>query len=284
MSSVARKIPWPIIGALFVLSLGLLLYPMLGNQVSEYLNARAVRDYEQAVEDSPDQKTEAALLAAMEYNARHRVNVAVDPFGGTSPSTVDEEYEKLLSTTPDGVMSSLDIPKIRQSLAVYHGISSDALEKGVGHIQGTSLPVGGLGTHCVLAGHRGLAAALILTDLDQMQVGDQFYLHTLGQHLAYEVEDVSVVKPEELSVVAIRAGQDLASLVTCTPYGVNTHRLVVRGHRVPYVPYNSVSLAQALSVFSPMALAAIVAAACTLVTIVIVWLRRRRIKMGKEES
>ena len=287
MSSIGGKVPWPIIGALFALGLGVLLYPLWGNLVNEYLNARTVREYERVVEETSGPGTEEAWSAAEDYNARHRVNVAADPFGGNAPTAEDKEYESLLSVTPDGasgVMGSLEVPKISQLLAIYHGTSSVALEKGVGHVQGTSLPVGGPSTHCVIAGHRGLASALIFTDLDQMRVGDQFYLHTLGRHLAYEVEDVSVVNPENLSVVAIRDGEDLASLITCTPYGVNTQRLVIRGHRVPYVPHDNMSLANALAVFSPVALAAIAVVCGIVITLAIVLLRRWRSRIGKEES
>lgn len=284
MSSIGKKVPWPVIGALFVVSLAFLLYPLYGNLVNEYMNARAVRAYDQTIQSVPDERVEEAWLAATKYNELHRVNVAVDPFGGSPLTAEDREYEGQLSLATDGAMGSLEIPRINQLLAIYHGTSTDALEKGVGHVQGTSLPVGGESTHCVIAGHRGLVSALIFTDLDQMRVGDQFYVHVLGRHLAYEVEDIVVVRPEELSSVAIRNGEDLASLITCTPYGVNSHRLIVRGHRVPYVAHDNPSLAWALALLSPAALATIAIVCVLLLTFAIVLVRRRRAKIRKEES
>jgi sortase A len=133
-------------------------------------------------------------------------------------------------------MGSIEIPKISVDLAIYHGTGQKELEKGVGHVQGTSLPIGGSGTHVVLAAHRGLPNAKLFTDLDQLEIGDKFFLHILNETLAYEVDQIKVVEPDDLTYVQIEEGQDLVTLLTCTPYGVNTQRLLVRGHRIPYVP------------------------------------------------
>lgn len=168
------------------------------------------------------------------YNAQHTVNEVEDVFDKEKDSVLTPQYDTLLNPNGDEVMGSLEIPKIRVNLAIYHGTGEDVLAKGVGHVQGTSLPVGGEGTHAVLAAHRGLAYAKLFTDLDKLKVGDKFFLHILGDTLAYEVDQVKVVEPDDNDAITIEPGQDLVTLLTCTPYGVNTQRLLVRGHRIPY--------------------------------------------------
>ena len=223
-----------VIVVLFLIGAAFALYPVYSNLYNQYCNARIAVEYQQTVDGADAEAIAKALAEAHAYNESHPVNTIVDPFGDVHiPS--DDVYNGLLNIRGDGMMGYLDIPKIDQRLAVYHGISAEVLDKGVGHLQGTSLPVGGKSTHCVLSGHRGLASAKLFTDLDQLQKGDYFILHVLGEDLAYSVDKISVVKPEQSEGLAVQPGKDLVTLVTCTPYGVNTHRMLVRGHRVDYI-------------------------------------------------
>ena len=149
-------------------------------------------------------------------------------------------YSDLLNPSKNGIMGYVEIPKIDQEIIIYHGTSSKSLERGAGHVEGTSLPIGGKSTHAVIAAHRGLPGAKLFTDLDQLKKGDNFYLRILDKKLAYRVDQIKTVKPEELSDLQITEGKDFVTLLTCTPYGVNTHRLMVRGNRVPYEDHNGV--------------------------------------------
>jgi sortase A len=145
----------------------------------------------------------------------------------------EQEYEQVLDPFGTGMMGHIEIPKIQVSLPIYHGTSDGVLQVGVGHLEGSSLPVGGEGTHAVLSGHRGLPSASLFTDLDKLEIGDHFIIQVLKETLTYEVDQIKVIEPEDLTKLTIEEGEDLCSLVTCTPYGINTHRLVVRGHRIP---------------------------------------------------
>ena len=158
----------------------------------------------------------------------------------------DASYASLLDTTETGVMGSMDIPKIGVELPIYHGTSEEVLSKGIGHLQGSSLPVGGESTHSILTGHRGLPQSKLLTRLDELEEGDYFFFHVLDETLAYQVTEIQVVKPEAVSVLKIQEGQDLASIITCTPYGLNTHRLIVTGKRVPYEAKQANSIGEEL--------------------------------------
>ena len=221
---------------LLIAGLGILLYPTISNLWNERFQSKMIGTYEEEVAELPDEKKQELLEQAREYNAQHDHNVIMDAFGDDNDYVVTHPYGTLLALDSSGMMCYLEVPKLGSKMVVYHGISAKVLERGVGHIEGTSLPVGGKSTHTVMSAHRGLPSAKLFTDLDQMAVGDQFYIHVLDEHLAYEVDQINVVLPEEVSLLDIEKGKDLATLVTCTPYGVNTHRLLVRGHRVPYVP------------------------------------------------
>ena len=165
---------------------------------------------------------------------------------GGCTSFGDASYASLLDTTGTGGMGSMDIPKIGVELPIYHGTSEEVLSKGIGHLQGSSLPVGGESTHSILTGHRGLPQSKLLTRLDELEEGDYFFFHVLDETLAYQVTEIQVVKPEEVSVLKIQEGQDLASIITCTPYGLNTHRLIVTGKRVPYEAKQANSMGEEL--------------------------------------
>lgn len=221
---------------LMLIGLGILLYPTISNLWNQRFQSKMINTYDEEVAHLTDEKKSELLQAAYEYNAQHKHNVIMDAFDEENEYVLTHPYDTMLAIDDTGMMCYLEIPKIESKLVVYHGISAKVLEKGVGHIEGTSLPVGGKSTHTVMSAHRGLPSAKLFTDLDQMVVGDQFYIHVLDEHLAYEVDQINVVLPEEVSLLDIVPDEDLATLITCTPYGVNTHRMLVRGHRVPYVP------------------------------------------------
>lgn len=217
--------------ACVLLALGLLLYPLIGELLSERYHSDVETVYAAAIADADDAELTAQRRAAEVYNAMLRGEAAVSA-GGASASPVD--YAEQL--TVGGAMCTIDIPKIGVYLPVRHGTGAETLERAVGHVVGTSLPVGGAGTHAVLSAHSGMASAKLFSDIDQLVKGDVFYIHVLGEALAYEVDQIATVLPSDTSLLQIEDGQDLVTLVTCTPFGVNTHRLLVRGHRVPYVP------------------------------------------------
>lgn len=220
---------------LFLLGLSILLYPTFSDAWNQYRNAKLITTYDTAVKDLPDMEYDRLWKEAKEYNKKHTANIFTDAFDEKGNYVLDNEYKKVLDPDGEGVMGSIEIPKIQVRIAIYHGLSDDVLEKGAGHVEGTSLPVGGKNTHAVLAAHRGLPSAKLFTDLDQMEVGDTFLLHILGKTLAYKVDQIKTVLPSETDELNIIKGEDHVTLLTCTPYGVNTHRLLVRGIRTKYV-------------------------------------------------
>jgi sortase A len=210
-----------------LLGLSLVLYPTVSDLYNSKHQSRAVTDYTTQVEELDDSQTRQLWKAARDYNRRLAENTERS-FNLSSRET--EDYEAQLAMTE--VMAYLEIPSIRVTLPIYHGVEDNVLQAGIGHFPGSSLPVGGESTHCVLSGHRGLPSSKLLTDLDQLVVGDVFMVYTLDETLTYEVDQILIVEPDELDALQIVQGQDLCTLVTCTPYGVNTHRLLVRGHRI----------------------------------------------------
>lgn len=220
---------------LFGLAVALTMYPYISNWLFEHQNESLSQAVEQTAQELDTSEQEAQLAAAREYNeilAGGHITLT-DPFEASQEDDGDEYYS-LLNLTDDGVMGTVEIPVIDVSLPIYHGTSEEVLQKGVGHLEGTSLPVGGESTHAVLTGHTGLSRAKMFTDLTEMQEGDIFFLHVMGEILAYKVDQIKVVLPTELGDLTIVPGQDYCTLVTCTPYGVNTHRLLVRGVRTDY--------------------------------------------------
>lgn len=221
---------------LLLLAIGLLLYPFLSNYMFENRADSIVSTVEQSAENMLSEEQQKAVKAAEEYNriiASGHVTLT-DPFIADQTEEHVEDYESLLCMTEDGIMGSVEIPSIDVSLPIYHGTSSEVLEKGVGHLEGTSLPVGGLSTHTVLTGHTGLSRAKLFTDLTELQEGDLFFLKVMGKTLAYQVDQIKVVLPTELDALSVVHGKDYCTLLTCTPYGVNSHRLLVRGVRTDY--------------------------------------------------
>ena len=221
---------WLLAAACGVVALGLLLYPLVGELLSEKYHSDVETAYTAAIEDTDDAELTAQREAAEQYNAM--LSGATITEGGASAPPLP--YAEQL--TVGGVMAYVDIPKINVYLPAQHGTGAETLEKSVGHVIGTSLPVGGENTHAVLSAHSGMASSKLFSDIDQLAAGDVFYVHVLGEVLAYEVDVINTVLPTDTSLLQIEEGKDLVTLVTCTPFGVNTHRLLVRGHRVPYTP------------------------------------------------
>ena len=215
-----------------------LLYPTISNFLIEQNASRAVASYDAATVDLGQEERERLLAEAHAYNEALAASSGATPQApeGGEPAQAVEAYEDLLNLNGDGMMGYIIIPKMNVELPVYHGVEEKVLQVGVGHLSETSLPVGGESTHAALSGHRGLPSAKLFTDLDQMEEGDQFYIKILGETLAYEVHSIETVLPTETESLAIQPGEDLVTLITCTPYGINSHRLLVHAHRIPYVP------------------------------------------------
>lgn len=212
----------------FLIGLSLLLYPTVSDWWNSFHQSQAIAGYAEAVAELDDLSYDRYWADARAYNAALPDDTS--RFLPTEEKT--EQYENLLNISGNGIMGYIEIPAIGVSLPIYHGVEDTVLQIAIGHIEGSSLPVGGEGTHCVVSGHRGLPSAKLFTDLDKLAEGDTFLLRVLDEVLTYEVDQIHIVEPDEVDLLAIEAGQDLCTLVTCTPYGVNSHRLLVRGHRV----------------------------------------------------
>ena len=213
---------------ILVVGLSLMLYPSLSNWWNEAHQSRAIAAYSQEVSKLDENRYDKLWQQAWEYNrslvGRENVYLLDD--------SQKAEYERLLDVSGMGIMGYIEIPSLKVSLPIYHGTEESVLQVAVGHLEWTSLPVGGESTHCVLSGHRGLPSAKLFTDLDRLVVGDRFRLGVLDQVLTYEVDQILIVEPQDTEALLIEEGKDLCTLVTCTPYAINTHRLLVRGHRV----------------------------------------------------
>ena len=218
-----------LLGCVLLFGVGLLLYPTVSDWWNDMHQSQAIATYQKAVQDNSAEKNKKMWDAAVAYNAA----LPHDDSRFEMTAAQRKVYEQTLDVTGTGIMGYVEIPKISVKLPIYHGTDSSILQIAIGHIPGSSLPVGGLGTHCVISGHRGLPSARLFTDIDQLREGDLFTLNVLGKTLTYQVDQIRVVLPNQLDDLAIDDGLDLCTLVTCTPYGVNTHRLLVRGHRVP---------------------------------------------------
>ena len=223
------------IGLLFVVGLLVLLYPTISDAWNRYRNSLLIVNYEDRLSHLSEEDYSKLWQSAREYNEKHVMNVFSDAFNDESYQ-LSHPYDQMLNPAGDNIMGYIDVPKIGQKLAIGHGTGAYILERGVGHVEGTSLPIGGPSTHSVLAGHRGLPRAKIFSDLDQVIIGDKFFLYILDDVLAYEIDQIEVVEPDDASLLQIEEGKDLCTLLTCTPYGVNSHRMLIRGHRIPYVP------------------------------------------------
>ena len=221
----------------FCVGLIISLYPLISNIYSRKNQMDVINKYQEDIEKIDGQEMANELELANAYNRKlNQTIVLTDPFDPSAIDMADDAYYDILNYTDDGVMAYINIPKIDVNLPIYHGTDSEHMLKGVGHLVGTSFPVGGVDTHAVLSAHSGLSTAELFTNLTDLKKGDLFYIHVLDDVLAYEVDKINVVKPDETNDLKIVPGQDYVTLVTCTPYGINSHRLLVRGHRVEYDP------------------------------------------------
>lgn len=261
--------------------LSLLLYPFVSGYWNSMHQSRAIATYMDTVTELDDNTYEALWQQAQAYNAALPGN----PDRFLPDPEEQRQYASLLDLSGNGIIGYIEIPSIDVTLPIYHGTSEEVLQVAIGHIEGSSLPVGGPGTHCVISGHRGLPSSRLFTDLDQLSLGDTFSLLVLDETLTYEVDQIRIVEPGDISLLGIEPDQDLCTLVTCTPYGVNTHRLLVRGHRVETSESSGLPRITAdAMMIDPRLVAPLVAAPILLVILLALLLRppKRKRKKPKE--
>ena len=218
---------------LFLTALGLTLYPLISNYVNQKYASEIQTAYQELIQQTDDSVLQEAKQRAVAYNLAITPGTA-NAYSEEALLSAAEDYENQLDITGNGIMGYIKIPKIQVNLPIYHGTDAEVLDRGVGHLLGSSLPVGGENTHTILSGPSGMASQKMFTDLEQLVPEDVFYLNVLGETLAYQVTEINTVLPYETDLLGIVSGEDLCTLVTCTPYGINTHRLLVRGSRIPY--------------------------------------------------
>lgn len=276
---------------IFLAGLSLLLYPFVANQWNNYRQKQLISDYDSIVsaEDAAGEIDYAAELEkARAYNEALLPSILPDSFAiAEATKGEDKAYMDCLNIAGDGIMGIVEIPKIDIKLPIYHTTREDVLQVAAGHLEGSSLPVGGASTHAVISAHRGLPSASLFTDLDKLEEGDHFLIHVLNETLCYEVDKISVVKPEETSGLAVEEGKDLVTLLTCTPYGVNTERLLVRGHRVEYVEQEveaEKTIFSGISIHTNYLLWVIVGLLVTAAFIVVLYKKEQKLKKRRAEQ
>lgn len=260
----------------FAIGLSLLLYPTVSNWWNSRVQTRAVQNYDSVVGNLEDDTYQEIWNRAVAYNTA----IAQKGIHFRDTEEGHDEYESQLNVSNNGMMGYIEIPKIEVKLPIYHGTEESVLQVAVGHIEGSSLPVGGESTHCVISGHRGLPSAKLFTNLDKMEEGDYFTLHILNETLTYEVDQIRIVEPDDLDELQIVEGEDLCTLVTCTPYGINTHRLLVRGHRIANI--SEVNVDSDAFVIDPMLVAPVVAAPILLVLLILLLWKTRGKRRNKK--
>ena len=263
----------------FAAGLSIFLYPSVSNYVNSKHQSRAIASYDEALAKLSTTDYSKFWTAAKEYN-RQLADRSTD-FNLTDSEM--KEYDSLLDPTGTGVMGHLEIESIGVDLPIYHGVTDSVLQVGIGHLPGSSLPTGGESTHCVLSGHRGLPSSKLLSDLDQMVVGDTFLVHIMDQTFAYQVDQINIVLPDETEGLAITKGMDYCTLVTCTPYGVNTHRLLVRGKRVDYKEESRLIVPADASKYSPLLIAPFLAIPILVILFLYVMMATSGHHPGKKE-
>lgn len=285
-----KKLSIVLAGILFLAGLSLLLYPLVANQWNNYRQSKLISEYETVVKDESRKGT---INYQKEWDRAHAYNQALlpsilpDSFAIAAASDEPgEEYMSCLNILTDEMMGYVEIPKINIKIPIFHTTSEEVLSKGAGHLEGSSLPVGGENTHSVISAHRGLPSASLFTDLDQLEDGDHFLIRVLDQTLCYEVDQIHIVEPENTSDLAVEPGQDLVTLLTCTPYAVNTKRLLVRGHRVPYEEetIEKEEKESPMSLYTNYLLWAVVGLAVTAVLIIFLWQYDKRYKRKMKEK
>ena len=257
---------------ILIVGLSLMLYPTFANWWNSFHQSRAIADYDHALDNLSEEDYSHLFEDALEYNRRlNQVRFPLMYFDEV------DGYFDLLNVTGNGVMGYIDIPKIGVELPVYHGTSEGVLQIAVGHIQGTSLPTGGEGTHCVLSAHRGLPSARLFTDLDKMDIGDVFTLSVIDRVLTYQVDQILIVLPSEVEPLYTVEGEDYCTLVTCTPYGINSHRMLVRGTRIDNMEEVKIRRVTADAVqIEPVLVAPVVAAPMLLALLIMLLLPKKK--------
>lgn len=258
---------------ILIVGLSLLLYPSVSDYWNSFHSSQAISTYAENIANLDENQYEAIWDAAREYNqslAKRNTSFALS-------EDQKDEYEKLLDISGLGIMGYIEIPDLDVSLPIYHGTEESVLQIAVGHLEWSSLPVGGASSHCVLSGHRGLPSAKLFTNLDKLQEGDIFMLRVLDEVLTYEVDKISIVEPSQVSDLEIVEGSDLCTLVTCTPYGINTHRLLVRGHRIENIqPSKAVRITSDALQIEPLLVAPVVATPILLLLLVLLLLPKSK--------
>lgn len=283
MKRKANHITTIVLVLILLVGLSLLLYPSVSDYWNSFHSSRAISAYAEDVANLDEAQYEEMWSAARAYNralAERSTNFALS-------DTQKEEYEKLLDISGVGIMGYLEIPELNMSLPIYHGTEESVLQIAAGHLEWSSLPVGGESSHCVISGHRGLPSAKLFTDLDKLQEGDVFVLRVLDEVLTYEVDQIRVVEPSQVSDLEIVEGSDLCTLVTCTPYGINTHRLLVRGHRIENIQESqTIRVTSDAMQIEPLIVAPIVATPVLLLLLVLLLLPKRKdpSRGGKENE
>lgn len=256
---------------LIAIGIGLIAYPSISNWWNSFHQSRAVASYAAAVAEMSHEDYDQIFADAFQYNK----DLAKTGIHWHMTDEQTEKYDSVLNVNGLGVMGYIDIPKIQVQLPIYHGTDDTILQVAVGHLSGTSVPVGGESTHCVVSGHRGLPSARLFTDIDKLVNGDTWTINVLDQTLTYEVDQIRVVLPSDLSELQIEEGKDYCTLVTCTPYGVNTHRLLIRGHRIPNAQGNARVTADALQI-APIYVAPFIGGPIIIILIAILLLTTRK--------
>ena len=283
MKRKANHITTIVLVLILLVGLSLLLYPSVSDYWNSFHSSRAISAYAEDVANLDEVQYEEMWSAARAYNralAERSTNFALS-------DAQKEEYEKLLDISGVGIMGYLEIPELNMSLPIYHGTEESVLQIAAGHLEWSSLPVGGESSHCVISGHRGLPSAKLFTDLDKLQEGDVFVLRVLDEVLTYEVDQIRVVEPSQVSDLEIVEGSDLCTLVTCTPYGINTHRLLVRGHRIENIQESqTIRVTSDAMQIEPLIVAPIVATPVLLLLLVLLLLPKRKdpSRGGKENE
>jgi sortase A len=240
MKNLKKKLPNILLTLIFIIGAGIFAYPTISNQWNKYHQSAAIASYEQQVESTSEEDFTQAWNDAEAYNASITENTfSSDAFADEEKNLRETPYWNVLNLSDTGIMGYISIPEINQKLPIYHGTSDSVLQIGAGHLSGTKLPIGGSGNHSVIAAHRGLPSAKLFSDLDKLQIGDKFYIHILNETLAYEVDQIlPMVDKDDTEALSSALqnveGEDYVTLFTCTPYGINSHRLLVRGTRVEY--------------------------------------------------
>ena len=271
MSWIRKHTATLLIGLVFLAGLGLLTYPTIANYWNSMHQTKVIMDYQDTISKMDPAEYKRILKEAEQYNKR----LAKTGILWNMTDDQKAEYEKMLKVDKTGVMGYISIPMIHTKLPIYHGTDEEVLQTAIGHIEGSSLPVGGKSSHCVISGHRGLPSAKLFTDIDKIKEGDTWTITVLNETLTYECDQIRIVLPDDLSDLKIEKGKDYCTLVTCTPYGVNTHRLLVRGHRIPNINGDADVIADAIQI-EPVYIAPFVAAPIILLLIVMMMFRTGR--------